>query len=119
MKDISEEVQAKLNTVLPTCYELFLSPDTIPPCISYQITNNSIESNGNTACYERIVLRIKLWVNTVSDMCLYSARIDDALAELGPFQRNTSYEMVQGSLLCRVFDYSIIIAEKYNTVRYL
>lgn len=119
MRDINEEVAEQLNTVLPTYYELFLDQSSKIPCISYQITQNFEESKGNGSCWERITLRVKLWVSTVGDMCTYSSQIDDAIAELGPFTRSSSYEISQGDLICRITDYSILIPEKYSTTRYL
>ena len=118
MRDINNEVQEQLSTVLPTYYELFLDKQSSIPCISYQITNNFEESKGNTKCYDRIILRVKLWVNTVGDMCDYSSRIDDAIAVLGPFTRSSAYELSDGDLLCRIIDYSILIPETYSTTRY-
>lgn len=119
MRDINKEVVETLSAVLPTYYELFLDADSKIPCISYQITNNYEESKGNGSCWERVIIRVKLWVSTVEDMCTYSSQIDDAIAELGSFTRSASYELAQGDLICRITDYSILIPEKYSTTRYL
>lgn len=119
MRDINEEVKEQLNTVLPTYYELFLDQDSVIPCISYQTTENVEESKGNGSCWDRITVRVKLWVSTVGDMCTYSSQIDNALAELGPFVRGGSMELANGDLICRIMDYSILIPEKYITTRYL
>ena len=118
MRDIYTEVVEQLKTVLPTEYELFLDSSQKPPCISYQITNNFEESKGNTKCWDRITVRVKLWVSTVRDMCIYSEQIDDAMAELGTFTRSNVYELAQGDLLCRIIDYSILVPEIYNATRY-
>ena len=118
MIDINKEVKEQLTTVLPTYYELFLDADSTIPCISYQVTNNYEESRGSLSCYERITVRVKLWVNTVGDMCTYSSQIDDALSALGPTSRSNAYEMSQGDLICRIMDYSILIPEIYTNERY-
>ena len=119
MKDINKQVEETLSTVLPTYYELFLDSQSTIPCISYQVTNNFEESKGNELCWDRIIVRVKLWVTTVGDMCSYSSQIDDAIAVLGPFTRSSAYELSQGELICRIVDYSILIPETYSTMRYL
>lgn len=118
MKDINEEVKEVLSTVLPTYYELFLDTSSSTPCISYQLTQNMEESKGNTLCWERINLRVKLWVSTVQEMVEYSNEIDEAVATLGTFRRTSANELNEGDLICRIMDYSILIPEIYTKTRY-
>ena len=119
MKDINEYVEEVLNTVLPTYYELFLDNSSHIPCLSYKVSNNSEISKANTLCYERIIIRVKVWCTSIQDLCEYSSKVDDAIATLGPFTRSTASELNDGDLLCRIIDYVITLPEKYSTTRYL
>ena len=103
---------------IPLEYELFLDESTTIPCVSYQVTQNTEVAQGTINGYSRIIVRFKIWAQTVRELCEYSEQLDDAVASLGTFQRSSVGDMYDGSLLCRIVDYTILIPEKYNNARY-
>lgn len=117
MVEITTSVVEKLNTVLTTAYELFLDSKTPVPCISYQCINNSETEQGNTIGYSSCTYRIKVWARTVQDIVSYSQQIDDALAELGRWERVRTNDLTCNNLICRIMDYKCLLLETYNTTR--
>lgn len=117
MIDINTNIVETLTTVLPTRYELYLDGSESVPCITYQIVQNNENQKGNINGYSFITVRVKLWCTTVEEQCTYSGQIDNAMAELGHFDRQNVGEMTDGDLLCRIFDYSILLPETYDTYR--
>ena len=99
MININIPIVEKLNTVLPTHYELYLDSHISVPCITYQIITNTEVEKGNINGYSNISVRIKLWAVTVEDLCGYSVQVDNAIAELGPFNRASVAELTDGDLL--------------------
>lgn len=119
MLDISTQLTSKLSEVLPTYYDLFLDEDSVTPCISYFILSNIEEEKANSHGYSRITVCVKVWASTVADIVSYNSQVDDKIAELGPFTRQSVGEQRKDSLLCSISNYSILLNELYNNVRYL
>lgn len=118
MIDITTQVVARLNTVLPCVYELFLDKSAPIPCISYQQTTNLEEATGNTLGWSLISFRIKIWATSVEELTEYAIQIDDAMAVLGEFTRTQTADLtLNNNLLCRLMDYQILVHENYNTIR--
>lgn len=118
MVDFEPIVKEKLDSILPTYYELFLDDKSIVPCISYQQIENGDLENGNNLGYSRITFRIKVWAKTVRDLTIYANRVDDAMSDIGRFIRIATNDLANGDLLCRIVDYSATYREFYNNVRY-
>ena len=117
MININTNIVEKLNELVPTYYELYLDGNQVIPCCSYQIITNSESQKGNLNGYSNITVRIKLWATRIDTLCDLSSRLDDKMAELGPFTRLSVGEMTDGDLLCWIFDYSILLPESYNSYR--
>lgn len=117
MININTNIVEKLNELVPTYYELYLDGTQVIPCCTYQIITNSESEKGNLNGYSTITVRIKIWSTEVEQLCDLSSRIDDKIAELGHFTRLSVGELSDGDLLCRIFDYSILLPEVYTTTR--
>jgi len=119
MININEDIKAALGEIAPTYYELFLDKDSVIPCISYSVISNAEEQIANTAGYSRITVRVKAWAPRLTDALSMMERIDDALATIGVFTRRGAGELADGSLVCEIADYSILIRETYSTPRHM
>ena len=117
MININTNIEATLKEVIPTYYENYLDSDYEIPCVVYSILQNSEVEKGNVNGYSLITVRVKLWAVSIKDLCDYSEAIDNALAELGHFERQSVGELVDGDLMCRIMDYSILLPEQYNSYR--
>lgn len=60
MINYNETLVSELKTILPTYYELFCTPDTPKPCITYMVLNDFDDKVGTTMTYSRIRFTIKL-----------------------------------------------------------
>lgn len=109
-------VNALKQTNIPVYYELFLDSNCSIPCISYYESENRDEavSLTNTEGHSFIKFTVKLWAHTVDDMETYSAQIDNYLRQIN-YRRNSSIELVEGNLMCKVMTYKgITTLEKYG-----
>lgn len=60
MIDSKPKVQAILNAILPTQYELFLNSSTVFPCITYIESGDSEMFAGETLSYYSVGYTVKL-----------------------------------------------------------
>lgn len=86
------ELVKALETVLPTHYEMTLTPKTATPCISYMESNNYVAANGTDRGYSYISYQVKVWGNNIGDLQMYAQQIDKVLRSIG-FKRTSTTEL--------------------------
>ena len=115
MFDYSNDLVSALNTILPTHYELALTPKTEIPCISWQERNNytTTESSSNLA-YSRITYTIKVWGKDLNELNYYAAEIDKTLRPIG-FRRTSSGELydIHSGLIQKILTFECLAYEHY------
>lgn len=112
MENTKTKIVQKLDTVLPTYYELVCDSNTALPCITYTEYNNYDDTTADTFGYYRVEYMIKLWCETVADLETYSKQIDTAMRELG-FTRTTINELFVDDKIEKMFIYSALGKETY------
>lgn len=114
MIDYHANLVASLEKVLPTYYELVLTPGIDVPCISYQETNNYATDVGDTLGYSRLQYRIKVWGHDISELQKYALQIDLVLRPLG-FKRTASNELhdPNSTMIQKIMSYEALALENY------
>lgn len=109
------QLVSALNKVLPTHYELALTPNTKTPCISYQERNNYETESGDTLGYSRIIYTVKVWANDIAQIQQYSLEVDRVLRPLG-FKRTSSNELhdPNTTMIQKIFTYEALAFENFN-----
>lgn len=115
MIDYHAKLVSALNTVLPTHYEMALTPNTAVPCISYMESNNYSIASGDTLGYSRLVYQVKVWGNNIADLQKYALEIDRVLRPLG-FTRMSSGELYdnQSTMIQKIMTYEALALEDYQ-----
>ena len=114
MIDYHATLVSTLNNVLPTHYEMTLTPNTKTPCISYMEMNNYVSDNGNTRGYSRITYQVKVWANDISTIQKYALEVDETLRPLG-WTRIASGELYdnQSTMIQKIMTYECLALEDY------
>lgn len=115
MIDYHKELVSALKSVLPTHYEMTLTKGTATPCISYMLTNDYVDSKGDTLGYSRIQYQVKVWGNNIADLQKYALQIDDVLRPLG-FTRTNSNELydINSTIIQKVMTFEALYLEQFN-----
>ena len=115
MIDYHSELVKALETVLPTHYELVLTSNTKPPCISYIENNNYQGSTGTTLGYSHISYTISIWANGVGKVQEYATQVDSVLRKIG-WSRSSSGELYDKStgLVRKIMNYDALALEQFN-----
>lgn len=114
MLDVSKELVAALNTILPTHYELFLHKGLDTPCISYQERNNAVNVNGDTLGYSNLSYTVKVWGNDIAALNNYAIEIDKVLRPLG-FKRVSVNELhdINSTMIQKILTYEALALEVF------
>ena len=116
MVDYNPQLVSALKTVLPTYHELALTKKTKTPCISYQESNNYVETNivGATLGYSRLTFTVKVWHTDLEAIQGYAAQIDDVLRPLG-FKRISAGELYDynSAMIQKIMTYEALALEEY------
>lgn len=115
MYDYRPELVEKLETVLPTYYELFLDTSTEIPCISYQEIENNTKTEADNLRYSRIDYYVKIWVKDLALLATYLQQVDNIMFENG-FTRIAYNEMLFDENICGICRYSGLAKEKPNVI---
>lgn len=91
MIDFHPQLVEALESVLPTYYELTLTP-VGTPCISYMEVNNYTTTKGDNIEYSHVQYQVKVWGIDIAELQKYSQLIDKALRPLG-FKRTQTNEL--------------------------
>lgn len=114
MINYHKELVSALNKVLPTHYEMKLTPNTKTPCISYMETNNYSSSTGDTIGYSNITYTVKVWANSIEQIQSYALQVDAVLRPIG-FKRISSGELYDNAttMIQKIITYECIALEEY------
>lgn len=114
MVDFHKELVSALSTVLPTHYELALTPKTTTPCISYQERNNYSTATGNTIGYSHIAYTVKVWGNDIEALQAYAKEVDNVLRPLG-FTRTSAQELYdyQSTMIQKIMTFEANASERF------
>ena len=105
-------IKALQETGLKVYDEGFLTKDTEMPCISIMEYENVNIGNGNNIAYSEIIYHIKVWSTKQSDIVFYSTQIDKIMHSLY-FQRISTNDLIQSSIIQRKLKYKAIAFENY------
>lgn len=106
MIDFDKTIMTELSEILPCYYEHFITDEITLPCITYVENNNSSYLEGDTLRYSYLNYSIKLWMDDKNQQT-YLADIDSKMKSLG-FVRNSTNEIVNGSVIEKIMDYEAI-----------
>lgn len=106
------EIVEALSEILPCYYENFITDTITLPCITFVENNNSSYLEGDALRYSHINYTVKLWMDDKTQQT-YLPLIDYTMRELG-FIRNSTNEMVNGSVIEKIMDYEAIGYEDYD-----
>lgn len=114
MIDYNINVASALGDILPTHYEMILNSGLEVPCISYMELNNSVETNGDTLGYSRIIYQVKVWGRQLADLQGYALKIDEVMRKLG-FKRISSGELYDNnsSMIQKILTYEALASEEF------
>lgn len=114
MINLTPNVVAALNTVLPTHYELVLNGGTKVPCISYQERSNVETEQGDTIGYSRVSYTVKVWGYDLEELNRYAEQIDVIMRNMG-FKRVSMNELhsYQTNIIQKILAYEILALEEY------
>lgn len=111
MVDIKKEVvQALKKTTLPISYEMFIEEKNIP-CISYMEVFNGDTLVGDSLEYSEVAFQVTLWTKDIEESVNISQIIDSEMKALG-FIRRSCNELVNGSIIQKIFRYEAIVYRK-------
>lgn len=111
MVDVKKEVvQALKKTGLPISYEMFIEEKHIP-CISYIEVHNADKLIGDSVEYSEVAFQVTLWTKDIEELINISNIIDSELKALG-FIRRSCNELVNGSIIQKIFRYEAIVYKK-------
>jgi len=91
--DVKKELQAALETVLPTYYELFCDSSTSTPCITWREKDNADYLTGDTLEYSNVGFYIKIWGHSIDDLTDYALSVDNKMKDLG-YRRSSSNSII-------------------------
>jgi hypothetical protein len=114
MIDYHKELVTALKTVLPTHYEMTLTPGIKTPCISYMETNNYVVAEGEYQGYSRVVYQVKVWANDISLIQKYAGEVAAVLRPLG-FTRTASGELYDNnsSMIQKIMTFEALGFEEF------
>lgn len=114
MINLHTTVVSALNEVLPTYYEMILTPKTETPCISYMELTNVDSSVGDTIGYSNITYQVKVWSKEIREIQDYSLQIDGVMRGLG-FKRIGSAELHdnQSAMIQKILTYKCLALEEF------
>lgn len=114
MFDFNNSLVSALKTILPTHYELALTPKTKIPCISWQERNNYAAETGNTRGYSRIIYTVKVWGNDIEEINQYAKEVDNTLRTIG-FKRTSTNELydIHSGLIQKIMTFEALALEDY------
>lgn len=112
MYDSIPEVIVKLKTAtgLNVLYELVAKPSD-RPCITYTESSKDNEISMQFG-YSSISYRLKIWDNDMSNIMSKAQLIDTAMRQLG-FTRTNSNDLIAGTQICKIIDYTALAKENY------
>lgn len=118
MKDLHPIVLAKLNTVLPTHYEMTLHSGISTPCLSYMELGNTQLTQAlgtETKAVSRITFQVKVWATDIATIQEYAPLVDEAMRALG-FKRVGANELYDrnSSMIQKIMSYEGTIEENYE-----
>lgn len=114
MVDYNREIVSALNTVLPTYHELALTRELKTPCISYQESNNYVDTTGDSIGYSRITFIVKVWYTDLGAIQHYARQVDNVLRPLG-FKRISAGELYDynSAMIQKIMTYEALALEEY------
>lgn len=116
MIDYHKEINAALNTILPTHYEMMLVSGTPTPCLSYMELGNTAVTNsvGASLGYSRVTYQVKVWGNKIADLQRYAVEIDKVMRELG-FTRVSANELydINSTMIQKILTFEALALEEF------
>ena len=114
MIDYHSTLISALETVLPTHYEMTLTGEEKPPCITFMELNNYSTNTGDTIGYSRLNYQIKVWSNDIEEIQKYSLLVDQALRPLG-WRRVSSGELYDNNstMIQKIMTYEALALETF------
>jgi hypothetical protein len=114
MIDYHKNLVSALKTVLPTHYEMTLTPGTKTPCISYMEVSNYDIAHSEVMGYSSLTYQVKVWANDIAQIQSYALQVDNVLRPLG-FTRISSGELYdrQSTMIQKVMTYEALVLEEF------